>query len=103
MLLLPPRVDKLSVILGLTPREDDESRLLLQLLLVALLLLLMLVLPARSVPMMVLLEDNVEKLDGLELEKPFSNSELISVDGRNWYILLVVPVAADILLIDDFG
>lgn len=76
-------MDKFSVIFELTPtREDDESRVLLLILLLLVMLLDMH--PVRSVPRMLVLEERVEKLDGLELEKPFSSSVLISVDGRYW-------------------
>lgn len=87
---MPPSVDKFSVNLGLTPSVDVERMVLL------LLLLLLVVFPVRSV-----LEDNVEKLDGLELEKPFSSSVLISVDGRYWYILGTTPVIVGMLFTDD--
>lgn len=59
-------------------------------------------LPTRSVPRS---DPSEDKLDGRELENPFSRSVLISVDDRYWKVLLlVVPVAAVVLPPnDDFG
>lgn len=45
-----------------------------------------------------------EKLDGRELENPFSRRVLISLDDRYWKVLLpVVPGVAALPPIDDFG
>lgn len=48
---------------------------------------------------------SVEKLDGRVLEKPLSNSELISLDDLYWKVLLLVVLFVVVVLppSEDFG
>lgn len=48
---------------------------------------------------------SVEKLDGRVLEKPLSNSELISLDDLYWKVLLLVVLLVVAVLppSEDFG